>query len=144
MPDKIVVGYDGSNSAERALDFAVERAKVLKGSIVVAHVLEWSPYSFLTQEELEERHMRRKEELDRAEKAVLAPVLKRLKDTGIKVESAMKYGSITDTLCTLATERGATQIVIGRQGQSGLATRIFGSVAGSLAQAAPVPVTIVP
>ena len=56
MSDKFVVGYDGSVSARRALEFAVERAKVQGGTIVLAHVLEWSPYSFLTPTELEERH----------------------------------------------------------------------------------------
>jgi len=34
--------------------------------------------------------------------------------------------------------------VVGRMGQSGLTARLFGSVAGTLAQAAPVPCTIVP
>lgn len=35
-------------------------------------------------------------------------------------------------------------IFIGRMGDSGFASRIFGSVAATLAQVAPVPVVIVP
>ncbi len=144
MSRKIVVGYDGSDSAKAALDFSVSLAKAQGGSVVVAHVLEWSPYSFLTPQELEERHKRRGEELERAETAVLKPVVDGLSDSGVAVSTALKYGHITETLCKIAKDEGADQIVIGRTGHSGLATRIFGSVAGSLAQAAPVPVTIVP
>ena len=144
MPKKIVVGYDGSESANRALSFAVDRAKAQGGGIVVAHVLEWSPYSFLTPNELEERHKRRNEELARAEEAVLNPVVASLSGSGVSIETSLKYGNIADTLCAISEDCNAGQIVIGRQGESGLASRLFGSVAGSLAQSAPVPVTIVP
>jgi len=69
MSGKFVVGYDGSEAAQRALDFAIDRAAAQGGSVLIAHVLEWSPYSFLTPNELEERHKRRREELERAETA---------------------------------------------------------------------------
>ena len=144
MAHKIVVGYDGSDSAKAALSFAVNVARLQGGSIVVAHVLEWSPYSFLTQEELAERHKRRNQELDRAAKAVLDPLKAKLKDSGVEIETAIKYGHVAETLCDMAKAEGAAQIFIGRTGSSSLMDRIFGSVAGSLAQIAPVPCTIVP
>jgi nucleotide-binding universal stress UspA family protein len=144
MSHKIVVGYDGSESANAAVDFAVAVAKAQGGSIVIAHVLEWSPYTFLTPTELEERHSRRKEELARAETAVIGPVMDRISGTGVSASTALKYGHIAETLCDIAKDHGADQIVIGRTGHSSLSSRLFGSVAGSLAQAGPVPVTIVP
>lgn len=144
MSHTIVVGYDGSDSAKAALAFATSLAKVQGGSIVVAHVLEWSPYSFLTPTELEERHKRRGEELERAEAAILAPAIQSLDGTGLEVSTALKYGNIATTLGDIAKEQGADQIVIGRNGEPGLSSRVFGSTAISLAQAAPVPVTIVP
>lgn len=144
MSRKIVVGYDGSPSSDRALDFAITRAKAQGDGIVIAHVLEWSPYSFLTPGELEERHKRRKEELDRAEKAILAPVISRAEAQGIPVSTVLKYGHIAETLVQIAKDEDAAMIMIGRMGHSGLSSRIFGSVAGTLAQVAPVPVTIVP
>ncbi len=144
MSHKIVVGYDDSDSAKSALAFAIEVAEARGGSIVIAHVLDWSPYSFLTPEELEERHKRRSEELERAEAAVLAPAVKSLKGSGLKISTALKYGRIAETLGNIAEEAGAKQIVIGRNGEPGLTSRVFGSVAISLAQSAPVPVTIVP
>jgi nucleotide-binding universal stress UspA family protein len=144
MPEKFVVAYDGSAAGERAVDFAVKEAKETKASLLVVYVLEWSPYSFLTPEELEERHARRKDELGRAESAVIAPLLKRLEGSGVKVETSIKYGHVTETICQLATESGASQIIAGRTGQSSMMSRLFGSVAGALVQVAPVPCTIVP
>jgi nucleotide-binding universal stress UspA family protein len=144
MPEKIVVGYDGSEGSKRALDFAVDRARAQGALLVVAHVLEWSPYSFLTKQELEERHIRRKEELSRAEEHVLCPVVASLKESGVGVDTALKYGNVADTLIMIAKETAAGQLIVARQGESGLSSRIFGSVAGSLAQSSPVPVTIVP
>lgn len=144
MSRKIVVGFDGSEASRRALDFAVSRAKVLGDSLVIAHVLEWSPYSFLTPNELEERHKRRGEELARAEEAIINPVLKSVEDAGVPVTKVMKYGHIAETLCKIAKDEDAALIFIGRTGDTGLSSRLFGSVAGTLAQVAPVPVTIVP
>ncbi|WP_300588219.1 universal stress protein [Marivita sp.] len=144
MSEKFVVGYDGSDVAKRALDFAVSRAQAQGGSILIVHVLEWSPYSFLTPEEIEERHARRKEELDRAEKALMAPLKATIAAAGVPVETQIKYGHVAKTLCEVAKKEGATQMVIGRDGDGGLSSRVFGSVAGSLVQVAPVPCTIVP
>lgn len=144
MKKKIVVGYDGSSASGNALDFAVNLAKTSQSGLVVAHILEWSPYTFLTPTELEERHARRTEELERAKSAVLDPVMQKLSDSGIDATSELRYGHIAETLIKVAEADDVEQLVIGRTGHSQLSSRIFGSVAGSLAQASPVPVTIVP
>lgn len=144
MSEKFVVGYDGSETAQRALDFAVERAKAQQADLLLVHVLEWSPYSFLSAEELQERHKRRREEMDRAEAAVITPVVKRLASEGVRVSPFLRYGKIPEILCDIAREEGALQIFIGREGHSALGARIFGSVAGALVQTTPVPCTIVP
>ncbi|SEM90164.1 Nucleotide-binding universal stress protein, UspA family [Roseovarius tolerans] len=144
MSGKFVVGYDGSVSARRALEFAVDRARAQGGTIVLTHVLEWSPYSFLTPQELEERHARRKDEMTRAEKAIMTTVKAELDDAGLPNEVVIRYGNTAEILGRVAKEHNAVQIVIGRDGQSALGARVFGSVAGALVQTAPVPCTIVP
>jgi nucleotide-binding universal stress UspA family protein len=144
MSEKYIVGYDGSESARRALDFALTGAKSSGAEVLVAFVLEWSPYSFLTPNELEERHKRREEELKRARSAVIDPVLESISKSGVQVDAVIKYGNVPDTLCRLTKESGASQMFIGRTGEGGLVERVFGSVAGSLAQIAPVPCTLVP
>jgi nucleotide-binding universal stress UspA family protein len=144
MSNQYIVAFDGSPAAQRAVDYAVDRSKSSGASILIAHVLEWSPYSFLTQEELAERHVRRTEELARAKSAIVEPVVAALKAKGVSVASDMRYGNVPDTLIAIAQEAGAAQIIIGRTGQSTIVARLFGSVAGTLAQMSPVPVTIVP
>lgn len=144
MPNKYVVAYDDSKAARRAVDFAVQCAKRDGATLVVAHVLEWSPYSFLTREEIEERHMRREQELARARTAIVNPLLKELADAGIPAEEEIRYGHVVETIVAIAEEKHAGQIFVGRTGQTGMVSRVFGSVAGSLAQVAPVACTIVP
>lgn len=144
MTKTFVAAYDGSAAGRRAVDFALAQAKASGASLVIAHVLEWSPYSFLTPEEIAERHKRRGEELARAESAILQPLLGEISDAGVAIRTEARFGHVAETICTIAEEAGASQIFIGRTGHSTIAARIFGSVAGSLGQIAPVPCTIVP
>ena len=144
MSNKYVVACDGSPASARALQFAIDQAKTDGASIMIAHVLEWSPYSFLTPEELEERHARRNDELKRAQTAVVDPLVESASSEGIEIDSVIRYGHVAETLADIAEKEAASQLFIGRTGQTGLAARVFGSVAGTMAQIAPVPCTIVP
>ncbi len=144
MSKKYVIAYDGSDASRRAVDFVIDLAKTTEASVLVAHILEWSPYSFLTPTELEERHKRRGEELERAKTAVLDPIVKSITDQGVKADSVIKYGHVAETLSEIASEEEATQLFMGRTGHSGISVRVFGSVAGTLAQITSVPCTIVP
>jgi nucleotide-binding universal stress UspA family protein len=71
-------------------------------------------------------------------------VVEKLKDSGVVIETAIKYGHIAEKLSEIATEVGAMQLVVGRDGQGSLVSRVFGSVAGTLVQITTVPTTIVP
>lgn len=141
--DVMLVGTDGSESSRRAVDFGSVRAKAGGARVVVVYVIEWSPYSFSTPQENEERHKRREEEIARAE-AHLAPLLDELRGQGLKVEGIVRHGHAAEVLSAIAGEVGAVQIFIGRRGVSKIAAMLFGSVAGSLVQVSPVPVTVVP
>ncbi len=143
MTDTYLVGFDGTDQARRAVDYAAARAKLSGAHVCVVLVIEWSPYSFHTPEELAERHKRREEELDRAQ-AMVQPVVDELKGAGVDASSEVRHGNAGDLLCQIAGEKSATQIIIGRTGDSGLAQRLLGGLVLTLAQAAPVPVTIVP
>ena len=137
-----VVAYDGID--RNSVDYAASRAKASGASLCVAHVLQWSPYSFLTPEELEERKMRRRQELDRAKTALVDPIVAELKAAGLSVESEIRFGSPTTVILEIARDKKACQIFVGRSGKSGLENKIFGSVTLGLAQAAPIPTVIVP
>lgn len=144
MADTFLVGIDGSECCSRAVDFAAVHAKHAGARLIVAYVIEWSPFTFNTPEENELRHKRREEELARARSQVLEPVLAELKQAGVTAEGAMRHGHAAETLAQLAEEHKASQIFIGRRGVSKLQALLFGSVAGSLVQISPIPVTVVP
>lgn len=144
MQNVVMLAVDGSEGSKRALDYAMARAQQGGAKIVVAYVIEWSPYSFNTAEENAERHKRRESEIERAHTDVVAPSLAKLAEAGIEAEGVVTHGKPAETLGQLAQEKGAAHIVVGRRGQSGLKSLIFGSVAGNLIQTAQVPVVVVP
>ncbi len=138
MPDTYIVGFDGTAQAGRAVDYAAARAKASGAQLHLVHVIEWSPYSFHTPEELAERHGRREQELDRAN-AITQPVVDELKGAGLDATCEIRHGNAAELLCKIATENDADQIIIGRTGDSVFAQRLLGGLAITLAQAAPLP-----
>jgi nucleotide-binding universal stress UspA family protein len=144
MTDTLLVGIDGSEGGKRAALFAAERAKQSGSRLIVAYVIEWSPYTFNTPQENDLRHKRREEEIARAESDVIQPMVSELKGAGLDVEGVVRHGHAVEVLGQIAKEHRASQIYIGRRGQSKLKALLFGSVASSLVQVSPVPVTVIP
>jgi nucleotide-binding universal stress UspA family protein len=144
MSYTILVGVDGSESSARAAEVALRRAKLIGARLVLVCVIEWSPYTIYTHEELEARHAERKAEIERAQTRVLEPLLTRLKCEGVEVESLVRHGHASRVLVDVTHELGAGEIVVGRVGRSMFIERLFGSTTSNLVQAAPVPVTVVP
>ena len=144
MSNTVLLAIDGSPGGERALQYAKERAKLGGAKLVVAYVIEWSPYSFNTPEENAERHMRREQEITKAKSSIVEPAQKDLQAAGVTCESIVVHGPPAETLIKLAKDHNVAQIVIGRRGQSGIKALLFGSVAGNLIQTSPVPVVVVP
>lgn len=143
MKEIYIVGYDGTPQAKRAADYAGERAKRAGAELLLVYVLEWSPFSFQTPEELAERHKRREQELERAT-ATVTPMVEALRKAGVSADCIVHHGHAADLLCRIAKEKDAAQIIIGRTGDSALAQRLLGGLALTLAQVSPVPLTIVP
>ncbi len=108
-------------------------------------MLEWSPFSFLTQQELAERSKVRKTELGRAEK-FLQPVLDKPTAQGAAFSHEVRFGHAGEPLCEIAgnTPGSAIVIVIGRTGGNAFTNRFPGSLVMTLVQASPVPVTVGP
>ena len=144
MSSVLMVGVDCSDCSGRAVEFAAEQAGKSNSRLYVAHVIEWSPFTFSTAEENAERHRRREEELRRAHSEVVDPLVARLQSEGIDAAGLVRHGHVADTLRALAAENGVTNIVLGRQGTSMLKAHVFGSVGSRLVQVAKCAVTIVP
>ena len=144
MGKVLLVGVDCSECSNRALDYAAGRAEISKAQLIVAHVIDWSPFSFNTPQENEERHKRREAELDRAHKEIVDPVVSELRAKGIYARGVIRHGHPAETLNAVGAEMGATNIIIGKTGSSRIKTQLFGSVANTLVQISGVPVTVVP
>ena len=144
MTTTLVVGLDGEGSGERALSYAMKMAKLIGDcSLLVVYVVEWSPFSFQTQEENAARHKRREEEIAIAMERVINPALAALKEDGIKAEGKVRHGDVADTLNSVAEKAGATQIIVARSSEGGFTKRIFGSSTSNLVMDATVPVTVI-
>jgi nucleotide-binding universal stress UspA family protein len=144
MTATLVIGLDGEGSGSRALSHAKRLAGLIGDcEIVVAYIVEWSPFTFQTAEENAMRHKRRDEELKVAHERVVDPAVNALKEEGFKAKGIVRHGDVADTLNAISVEMGADQIVVSRSSEGGFAKRIFGSSTANLVMSASVPVTVV-
>ncbi|MEM6666002.1 MAG: universal stress protein [Pseudomonadota bacterium] len=144
MSAKIVVGIDGSGSGSRAIDFATQMGRSMDAcELVLVYVIEWSPFTFQTAEENEQRHKRREEEISAAHERIVAPAVEALAKSGLQVKGIVKHGDVAETLDRIAKQEGASQIVVARKSEAGVVSRIFGSSTVNLVMHASVPVTVV-
>jgi nucleotide-binding universal stress UspA family protein len=144
MTTKLVVGLDGHETGERALAYAQNLAGLIGDcEILVAYIIEWSPYSFQTAEENAQRHKRREEEISTAKERIINPAIKKLSDAGLKTQGVVRHGDVATALNDISKENGAQQIVVARSSEGGFTKRIFGSATSNLVMSASVPVTVV-
>lgn len=140
----LVIGIDGSAASKRALAHGQRLSKLIGDcTLLLVYVIEWSPYTFQSAEENEQRHKRREEEIDIAQSRVLDPMMKQLTADGFKTKCKVRHGDAAEILNSLAVENHAEQIIVARGSEGGFASRFFGTVSVKLATSASVPVTIV-
>jgi nucleotide-binding universal stress UspA family protein len=129
----IVVGTDGSETAERAVD----RAGVLAGALGVGvHVVSAfkASASQMAPSSGEDR-TRAQENVDSAQQ--------RLGESGVDSETHVWAGNPAEGLVKVADEQGAQMIVVGNRGMTG-ARRVLGSVPNDVSHQANCSVLIVP
>lgn len=144
MTMKLVIGIDGQGSGDRALSHARDLAgKIGDCELLVAYVIEWSPYSFQTAEENEQRHKRREEEISMAKERIVDPAVEGLTSAGFKAKGIVRHGDVAHTLNSISEKEGGHQIIVCRSSEGGFAKRIFGSSTSNLVMSASVPVTVV-
>lgn len=144
MISKLVVGVDGTETSTRTLAFAKDLASRIEGcELIVAYVIDWSPFTFQTAEENEKRHARREEEIAIATTRIVTPAVKSLTDAGFKASGIVRHGDVAETLNRIAVESGGSQIIVGRVSADGFTKRLFGSSTQNLVMHADVPVTVI-
>jgi len=129
----IVLGYDGSAGADKALGLATTLARQHKARVVVvtAYELKSPDTDGYRWADL------RDSATEVAQKAVAA-----LAEAGADAEMEVSDGSAGDVLLSTATSRDADLIVIGRRGQGLIAELLLGSVSEYVVRRAKVPVLV--
>jgi len=138
MYTSIVVGIDGSPTAEIALERAVELACVSGARMHVVSAYEPTPARVSGAPSGEGFQVSSDFKAD----AVLQRALNRSATRELEVEQHAPKGDAADALISVAQETNADLIVIGSVGMQG-PKRIFGSVPNSVSHHAPCDVLIV-
>lgn len=140
----LVVGYDGSPPASRALDGAVRLLQGRSGRIRVVYVTQLSSFAMLSPGAIAEIE----QDFDEIEQELRTQAAGQLRASGADWEFERRQGIITDELTAAATAiRDANPdetVVIIVGSSSHAAHRVIGSAAVGLARHSPVPLIIVP
>jgi len=143
-PVHLVVGYDGSPPASRALDAAVRLLQDRTGRIDVVYVAHLSSLAMLSPGAIAEMES----DFDEIEQQLRAAAAEQLGDRAAGWGFERRQGNVPEELIAVATaigdaDPGSTVAIV--VGSSSHAThRVVGSVAVSLARHSPVPLVIVP
>lgn len=139
MYTRILVGFDGSAGAERALNAGLALAKVLDAELQVIMVEEDLPKYAATIGEVEEVKQKRDAYFAQLEKQV--QLAARLAD--VTVQTHIVAGHEVWAIVDFVKQHHIGLVVIGHQGHSTLHERVFGSTASSIVAHVPCHVLVV-
>ena len=139
---KILVAYDGSESSDHALQFALEQIHERPmPDIYLLNIQVWPVLynEYMAPLPVDEIH----QSLKIAGSRILQPALDRLKALKRPCHSAVQLGDIPHGIVEHAENQGCTQIVMGSRGMGSLKGLLAGSVATRVIHLANIPVTVV-
>ena len=139
--ERILVGYDGSDNARRALSRAIELAKQSKGELRIVAVADTMSYAATASGAMYKRF---NEQTKQNAENLASAALDTAKSAGLKdVYSSAEEGQPADMILTLATEYKVNLIVVGRRGMRGLERFLIGSVSTGVINHAKCDVLVV-
>jgi nucleotide-binding universal stress UspA family protein len=137
----IGVGTDGSETAQKAVDFAMDMAERYKAKLLIASA--YRPVS-------EDRIRKEREEAPQEVKwainpteevdAILRAAEEQADNRGLEYVSEARNGDPADVLCDIAGDYDVDVLVVGNKGMD---RRILGSVPNTVSHKAPCSVMIV-
>ncbi|HEY7149713.1 MAG TPA: universal stress protein [Gaiellaceae bacterium] len=137
MSAPIVLGYDGSVSAQAALAQAATLAKELDAEVVVVFGFYISPLGGGDVRDY-------KAALEKVGSDAADDGVKRLEAEGVKATSRLVSAKPADAIMQVADETGARLVVVGTVGEGALTGTILGSVVLKLVHRCQVPMLVVP
>ncbi len=136
---KIIVAYDGSTFAQKAIDKAVELAKKEETEIICVNVIEeYCPIGLTEIDCTIVREMQTKES-----NAITANALEEFKKAGVNARVVIETGSPAEMIIEVAKREGADMIIAASHGKHGAKKFAFGSATARLIEHSPVPVLVV-
>jgi universal stress protein A len=137
---RILVATDFAESAERALEVAVELARTHRAELILLHVyMDLPAYPEVTAGQVEAIY----EEQRRWVEDALEQRARRARSAGLLARAVVRTGPPASTIAQTAADENADLVVIGTHGRSGLDRLIVGSVAERVVRLAPCPVLVV-
>jgi nucleotide-binding universal stress UspA family protein len=137
---RILVPHDFSDTAARALAFALDLAEVLGARVTLMHAYEVPAFAFPEGPALSAELV---DDLERGARAGLDGVAARANRPGVEVDTVLRRGVAWSEIVTYAQECGANLIVVGTHGRRGFERMLLGSVAEKVVRTAPCPVLTV-
>jgi nucleotide-binding universal stress UspA family protein len=147
MISKILVPSDGSKTAEKAAEYAVDLAKQLKASIIALSVIDQR--SFIAQtvsaSETARHTIEPIEDYLREAAEVYTGAIKKLCDkSGVASKISIKTGHPVEEIVKEAKKSKADLIVMGSHGRSALSATVLGSVSyGVIHKDTTIPILVV-
>lgn len=134
MTENVLVPVDGSEQAERALDYALELFP--DGSVTLLNVREGRPDTQI------ERKGGDPEDLLAERREMLARLVE-AREHGDEIETEVTRGKATREIVDFADEHDVDYIVIGSHGRDTVSRVLLGSVAETVVRRSAVPVLVV-
>jgi len=143
---RILVATDGSEEADRALDYAAALAKDLRAELLIVNIASLADKN---EQEIKElagvEHTTIGELLTYFSERILSNAASRARSHGVTaVEVRSGHGDIARTILDIAQTENASPIVVGRRGRGPWAAMFLGSVSRKLVGLAPQAVIVVP
>ena len=140
----IVVGTDGSSTAQEAVRQATELARALGAKVYLVSAYEPVPEGRLRDErqrvpdDLQWMVNPREDVVETLDQGAST-----LKESGIEVETLAREGDPADAILDVAEEKDADLIVVGNKGMTGAKRFLLGSVPNKVSHHAPCSVLII-
>ena len=139
MYERILVATDGSQSAARAIDHAIELARGLEATLFgVAVVESRTAYDNEIVDQSVVNARLRERAAERVER-----LAERARDVDVPAETTVRSGVPHEVLLDVVDEHDVDLIVVGARGRSGFRGALLGSTVDAIVRLSPVPVLVV-
>jgi nucleotide-binding universal stress UspA family protein len=139
---KIIVPTDFSPNAGKALNFAVEIAKVAKASVLLVHVSDMVDIPFREKTALELKYNLPHDDCIQLELSNIQQDIETGKQ--FSIDTKLYAGHISTTIIQAAEENHADMIIMGTLGDAAFKEKLFGSITAAVIGKSTIPVLAVP